>query len=64
MCQFLVRSNVAADKTGLLKARYENNPDIPTVEAVSNSVINLIDESAREKDGGQFLHVDGTHLAW
>lgn len=59
-----VRRNVASDKTGLLKKKVEANPNLPTGEAVSVSLINLIDESTREKDGGQFVHVDGMHLAW
>ena len=60
----LVHHNMAVDKSGNLRARYEKSPNIPTVEAVSFSVINLIDKATRDDNRGEFFFVDGTRLAW
>ena len=60
----LVHHNMAEDKSGNMKARYQNSPNIPTAEAVSFSVINLIDKATRDDNRGEFFFVDGTRLAW
>ena len=60
-----VRTHVIEDKTGELQKWINSEiSQLPTVETVSVSLINLIDDSTREKDGGQFLNVDGTRIAW
>ena len=54
-----------SDKSGSLqKLVDEDAPNLPSVDTVALSLIKIIDESTREKDGGEFLHVDGTHLPW
>ena len=54
-----------SDKSGSLqKLVDEDAPNLPSVDTVALSLIKLIDESTREKDGGEFLYVDGTHLTW
>ena len=60
-----VRTHVIEDKTGELQKWINSEiSKVPTVETVSVSLIKLIDDSTREKDGGQFLNVDGTRIAW
>ena len=60
-----VRTHVIEDKTGELQKWINSEiSKVPTVESVSVSLIKLIDDSTREKDGGQFLNVDGTRIAW
>ena len=59
-----VRHNVVADTTGMLQKMMETTPALPTVEGASVLLVKLIDESTREKEGGQFVHVDGTRLPW
>ncbi|KJA22291.1 hypothetical protein HYPSUDRAFT_41169 [Hypholoma sublateritium FD-334 SS-4] len=60
----MLRGNVAADTTGYLEKLYGENTSVPTVEAVSSSLINIIDKSTRDNDGGRFIHVDGTQIPW
>ncbi|KJA22326.1 hypothetical protein HYPSUDRAFT_164726 [Hypholoma sublateritium FD-334 SS-4] len=60
----MLRNNVVADTTGLLKKMLETIPTLPTAETASALLIKLIDGSTREKEGGQFVHVDGTRLPW
>ncbi|KJA22316.1 hypothetical protein HYPSUDRAFT_41181 [Hypholoma sublateritium FD-334 SS-4] len=60
----MLRDTVAADTSGLMKKMVDGLPNLPTVETVSVSLISLIDGSTREKDGGQFIHVDGTRVSW
>lgn len=59
-----VRETIAMDTSGNLRRMVEARGDLPTVETVSVSLIKIIDESTREKEGGQFVHVDGTRLPW
>ena len=60
-----VRTHVIEDKTSELQKWINSEiSKVPTVETVSVSLIKLIDDSTREKDGGQFLNVDGTRIAW
>ena len=60
-----VRTHVIEGKTGELQKWINSEiSKVPTVETVSVSLIKLIDDSTREKDGGQFLNVDGTRIAW
>jgi hypothetical protein len=35
-----------------------------TVAQGSKDIIGIIDDAEREKEGGQFVHVDGSRLAW
>ncbi|KJA22257.1 hypothetical protein HYPSUDRAFT_41152 [Hypholoma sublateritium FD-334 SS-4] len=63
----MLRIAVENDKSGALQKLVEEDvggKNWPTVETVSVSLIKIIDESTREKDGGEFIHVDGTRLPW
>ncbi|KJA16559.1 hypothetical protein HYPSUDRAFT_47274 [Hypholoma sublateritium FD-334 SS-4] len=60
----MLRSSVAADTTGYLEKLYGKNTSVPTVEAVSSSLINIIDKSTRVNDGGKLIRVDGTQIPW
>ncbi len=55
---------MVADTTGLLNKVVETLPTLPTVEAAYALLVKLIDESTREKEGGQFVNIDGTRLPW
>lgn len=61
-----VRIAVESDKSGALQKLVEDDvsENLPTAETVSVSLVKIIDESTRENEGGQFVHVDGTRLGW
>ncbi len=50
------------DKSGNLQKTIQERGGAPSVETVAVSLVRLIDGSTREKEGGQFVHVDGTRL--
>ena len=60
---FPAREAQARDTTGVLAALLEKVP-FQTPEEAANALINLIDGSTRDKDGGEFINVDGTRLPW
>ncbi|KJA22262.1 hypothetical protein HYPSUDRAFT_41161 [Hypholoma sublateritium FD-334 SS-4] len=61
----MLRVAVAEDKSGVLQTLIDaETSNVPTVETVSVSLIKLIDESTRDKEGAQFVNVDGTRLPW
>ena len=59
-----MQAAVAADPSGMMKEMVDQHPTLPTVGTVSVSLIDIVDGSTREKDGGQFVHVDGTRIQW
>ena len=57
-----VNHNLSLDESGT----YEKlaTPIARTVEQASTLLLSIIDKSTREKDGGEFLNVDGSKLPW
>ncbi|KJA15534.1 hypothetical protein HYPSUDRAFT_219976 [Hypholoma sublateritium FD-334 SS-4] len=55
---------VDTDTTGTLKKMLALFPSIPTVETASVALVKIIDESSREKEGGEFVEFDGTRILW
>ncbi|KJA22259.1 hypothetical protein HYPSUDRAFT_186447 [Hypholoma sublateritium FD-334 SS-4] len=66
MLRFVVDNDKRGALSGALKKLVEEGASAswPTVETASVSLLKVIDESTREKDGGEFTHVDGTRLPW
>ena len=60
---FPAREAQARDTTGVLAALLEKVP-VQTPEDAAKALVNLIDGSTRDKDGGEFINVDGTRLPW
>lgn len=60
----VVHNSLAADKTGVFRAIFADAPPQPAVATVVASLLALVDNATREKRGGEFVHVDGTHIAW
>ena len=60
---FPAREAQVRDTTGVLAALLEKVP-VQTPEEAANSLINLIDGSTRDKEGGEFINVDGTKIPW
>ncbi|KJA22255.1 hypothetical protein HYPSUDRAFT_41149 [Hypholoma sublateritium FD-334 SS-4] len=63
----MLRNAIENDKSGTLQKLAVDDGSLnwrATVETVSVSLIKIIDESTREKDGGEFIHVDGTRIPW
>ena len=52
------------DKSGGLQKMIQERGGALSVGTVSVSLVRLINESTREKEGGQFVHVDGSRLPW
>ena len=52
----------AEDKTGVFEKIVNGNMIDPADAA--GILVKLIDESTREKDGGQYVHRDGSRLEW
>ncbi len=52
----------AEDKTGVFEKIVNGNMIDPAVAA--GILVPLIDESTREKDGGQYVDRDGSRLEW
>lgn len=62
---YSVRIAVDRDTSGTFRRLVgEHAPDLPSVYTAAVSLLKVVDESTRAKDGGEFLHVDGTHLPW
>ncbi len=60
---FSAREAQASDTTGVLTALLEK-VTVQTPEEAAKALVNLIDGSTRDKDGGEFINVDGTRLPW
>ncbi|KJA22263.1 hypothetical protein HYPSUDRAFT_215866 [Hypholoma sublateritium FD-334 SS-4] len=58
------RTMLASVASGTSQKRRKATENPPTAEIVSVALVKLIDESTRDKDGGQFVHIDGTQLSW
>ena len=58
------RNLIPTDTVGFFRKWAEANPDVPSVDTVAGPLLNIIDESTREKEGGQFVHIDGSRLPW
>ena len=54
---------IASDTTGIFAALLEKM-SLLTPEAAARALLSLIDGSTRDKDGGEFINVDGTRLPW
>ncbi|KAH9484734.1 Norsolorinic acid ketoreductase [Psilocybe cubensis] len=52
------------DASGALQAVIQTYGEFPTADKVAVLLLNIIDESTREKDGGQFINVDGSRASW
>lgn len=58
-----MKETVAKDASGTFKVLLETfTPLTPQQSAIP--LIKIIDEATREKDGGEFINVDGTKLPW
>ena len=55
-------ANRALDKSGLLEKAAQGNG--LTADEAGVKLAEIIDNSTREGEGGQFVHVDGSRLAW
>lgn len=56
---------IDADPTGKFGTfLVETHGGIPSVDEASVKLLQLVDESTRAKEGGEFVHIDGTRLAW
>ena len=58
------RNLIPTDTIGFFRKWAETNPDVASVDTVAGPLLNIIDESTREKEGGQFVHIDGSRLPW
>lgn len=59
----LVTENVATDKLGVFEALTKQFPPQSPKEAAVQ-LIKIIDEATRDKDGGEFINIDGTKMPW
>lgn len=50
------------DKTGLLAPILDSAAITPV--AAASLLVNIIDNSTREKEGGEFVNIDGTRITW
>ncbi|KAF8970815.1 NAD(P)-binding protein [Flammula alnicola] len=57
----MAKENLALDKSGTL-ASVKHGRVTPAV--AGTALVNIIDGSTREKDGGEFINVDGTKIPW
>lgn len=55
---------MSSDTSGTFKNLLLVYPSLPTGDMVADSLLKVIDNSMREKEGGEFINVDGTKLAW
>ncbi|KAE9388011.1 NAD(P)-binding protein [Gymnopus androsaceus JB14] len=53
-------SNREMDKTGVL----ENVQDSISPEKCATLLVKIVDECTREKDGGEFVDIDGSKISW
>lgn len=53
---------LAIDTDGVFAKAFEGRSR--TVEDASKAIVKIVDGSTREKEGGEFLNVDGTKLPW
>ena len=60
---FLAKEAQASDTTGVFAALLEK-VTLQTPEEAAKALLKLIDESTRNKDGGEFINVDGTKIQW
>ncbi|KJA22235.1 hypothetical protein HYPSUDRAFT_202259 [Hypholoma sublateritium FD-334 SS-4] len=58
----MVQNGRAADRTGVSRARVADAP--PASTGVVAALLAVVDSATREKQGGEFVHVNGTHIAW
>ncbi|KAH9485089.1 putative oxidoreductase C24B10.20 [Psilocybe cubensis] len=59
----MVDNIVEADKTGNFQRMIESMPQLSAGNVVE-SLVKIIDGSTRERNGGEFMHVDGTKLPY
>jgi hypothetical protein len=59
----LDRDAVGNNKTGTLRELAEKM-SVQSVEVASAKLIDIIDNSTREKEGGEFVTVDGERIPW
>jgi hypothetical protein len=57
------RGAVEQDKTGALREITEKMT-VQSVEVASAKLIDIIDNSTREKEGGEFVTFDGERIPW
>lgn len=50
------------DTTGVISDMTAQYSDFPTAEKAAVLLLDIIDGSTREKDGGQFVNVDGRRV--
>lgn len=66
MCRHItpnvVQNNFVQDPTGIFEKVVDGNMIL--VEEAAPILVKLIDQSTREKEGGQFVHIDGTRIEW
>ncbi|KJA22327.1 hypothetical protein HYPSUDRAFT_186492 [Hypholoma sublateritium FD-334 SS-4] len=60
----MLRNNVSSDTSGTFENMLSVYPILPSGEMVAESLLKVIDNSTRAKEGGEFIDVDGTKLAW
>lgn len=58
----LVDYSTSNNRSGILQEIVKS--EVPTGVQVAVLLLKIIDESTREKDGGEFLNIDGTKLPW
>lgn len=54
----------STDRSGVLAELVEKYGEFPTADKAAVLLLNIIDDSTREKDGGQFINIDGSRPAW
>jgi hypothetical protein len=57
------RSALERDKTGALR-ELTGKVSVLSVEAASAKLIDIVDNSTREKGGGEFVTFDGERIPW
>ena len=60
---FPAKEAIASDTTGIFAELLEKM-SLLTPEAAAKALLSLIDGSTRDKDGGEFINVDGAKIPW